>query len=126
MPRPPKSPALVITRGLLRRCAYCGKQGIFDSWFRLKKECPRCRFDFDREPGWWIGGLIINLGVSMLLFAVILVLGLFLFWPDVPWVALAIVSASTMAIFPIIFYPISKTVWLGIDLLMVGDTAVRK
>ena len=116
---------VVVSRGLLRRCAYCGKSGIFDSWFRLKKECPRCGFDFDREPGWWIGGMIINLAGAMTLFAVILGLGLLTFWPEVPWVALAVVSALAMAAFPIVFYPISKTIWLGIDLLMVGDPATR-
>jgi uncharacterized protein (DUF983 family) len=125
MPRPPKSLAVVVTRGLFRRCAYCGKKGIFDSWYRMKKECPRCGFDFDREPGWWIGGMIINLAGAMALFALILGLGLLIFWPDVPWVALAVFSALAMAIFPILFYPISKTIWLGIDLLMVGDPATR-
>jgi uncharacterized protein (DUF983 family) len=125
MPRPPTSLAVVVSRGLLRRCAYCGKKGIFESWFRLKKECPRCGFDFDREPGWWIGGMIINLAGAMALFAVILGLGLLIFWPDVPWLALAVVSALAMAAFPIIFYPISKAIWLGIDLLMVGDPATR-
>lgn len=63
----------------------------------------------------------------MVLFFVILAGGLFVFWPDVPWTALTVVSAASMAIFPIVFYPISKTVWLAVDLLMTKmDAAVRK
>ena len=71
--------------------------------------------------------MIINIGASMLLFFLFLAGGLFFFWPDVPWTALTVISAGAMAVFPIAFYPISKTVWLAVDLLMTKmDAAVRE
>jgi len=126
-PSGPSSASTMVMRALIRRCPWCGGAGIFESWFRLKNGCPTCGFDFEREPGWYIGGMIVNTGASMILFSAILIGGLVLFSPDVPWTALSIVSISAMVIFPIVFYPISKTVWLAVDLLMTQkDPSVRK
>ena len=120
-------PAVALFRALFRLCPLCGKRGIFESWFRLKPACPRCGLDFEREPGWWIGGMIINIAGSMLLFALIFGGGLILFWPDVPWTGIAISGAGAMAIFPVAFYPMSKTLWLAVDLIMTGmDPKVRR
>lgn len=114
-------------RGLRRSCPLCGERKIFNSWFELKSSCPNCTLNFDREPGWWIGGMIINLAGAMLLFALIFGLALFLFWPDVPWVAVGVVGTVAMIVFPIVFYPMSKTLWLAVDLLMTGmDPRARR
>ena len=120
MPTRTKHPARAVRRALFRSCPLCGEPRIFNSWFQLKKECPRCGLDFEREPGWWIGGMIFNLAGAMFLFALVFGLGLILFWPDVPWLGIAILSATLMVAFPIFFYPMSKTLWLAVDLIMVG------
>jgi hypothetical protein len=39
-----------------------------------------------------------------------------IFWPEVPWGALAAVTLGTMAILPILFYPLSKTLWMALEL----------
>lgn len=118
---------IMVARALVRRCPRCGGRGIFSSWFGLKPGCPVCKFNFEREPGWYIGGMIVNTGASMILFGVILIGGIVLFSPNVPWTALSIVSIAAMAIFPVVFYPMSKTVWLAIDLMMNQmDPSVRK
>jgi len=89
--------------------------------------CPACGFNFDREPGWYIGGMVINTAMSMAVFAAILAVGMVAFWPDVPWLAIQIASAFAITVSSVFFYPMSKTVWLGIDLLMTGmDPSVRK
>ncbi|MBW3589478.1 MAG: DUF983 domain-containing protein [Actinobacteria bacterium] len=127
MAAPVPSSVVVMLRALFRRCPLCGARPIFDSWFRLKTACPRCSFNFEREPGWWIGGMIINTGASIALFGLVLGLGILLFWPRVPWTAISVIGIAAMAIFPIVFYPMSKTLWLGVDLLMTGmDPDARK
>lgn len=121
------NPVAVIVRGLVRRCPNCGAGGIFKSWFNLKSACPRCGLDFEREPGWWIGGMIVNIGASMFVLFAVAAAGMALYWPDFPVLALTLVCMATMAVFPIVFYPMSKTVWLGIDLIMTGmDPTTRK
>ena len=71
--------------------------------------------------------MIINTGGSILLFGLVLGVGIFLFWPEVPWIPISFVSIGAMSVFPIVFYPMSKTIWLAIDLLMTGmDPRKRK
>ncbi|MFN2611471.1 MAG: DUF983 domain-containing protein [Actinomycetota bacterium] len=121
------SPLVVLARGSFRRCPRCGSKGVFESWFRLKPGCVQCHLDFEREPGWWIGGMIVNTAMSMAVLLLVAGSGLVASWPDVPWTGLTILCIATMAVFPIWFYPMSKTVWLGIDLLMADmDPAPRQ
>ena len=36
-------------------------------------------------------------------------------WPDVPWIGLTVASVIVNAIFPIVFYPWSKTLWVAVE-----------
>lgn len=108
----------LLARGILARCPACGSGGLFLSIFKLKSRCPRCQFDFDREPGWWIGAMVMNIGAAIAAFGLYLPLALIITWPDVPWTLIAVVGCLLMAILPIVFYPISKTLWLAMDILL--------
>lgn len=121
-----KGDPVVVLRGLFRRCPACGGKEIFISWFQLKSSCPRCQFDFEREPGWWIGGLIVNMAAVLVVFSATFTIGVWATWPDVPWVGVQIANGLAITLTTIFFYPMSKTVWLGIDLLMTGDPSPRK
>lgn len=109
---------LVIWRGLTKRCPSCGAGRLFGSWFKLNPACHRCGMDFDREPGWWIGAIIMNTAGAELLFGVYFVGGLVLTWPDVPWTPMMVGGLVLMATFPVFFYPFSKTLWLAVDMLL--------
>jgi uncharacterized protein (DUF983 family) len=108
----------LLARGLLARCPACGSGKLFSRAFKLKPRCPRCRWDFDREPGWWIGAMVMNIGAAIALFGLYFPLSLIITWPDVPWTLIAVVGCLLMALFPIAFYPISKTLWLAMDVLL--------
>jgi hypothetical protein len=86
----------------------------------MVERCPRCGLLFEREEGQWVGAMIVNFVVTEAAFVVVLVGGLLLTWPDVPWVGLTVVAVAVNLAVPLIFYPTSKTVWVGIDLLMHG------
>jgi uncharacterized protein (DUF983 family) len=109
--------AVMFARALLRRCPRCGRKGIFSGWFSLPAACPRCGLALEREEGYWLGAMAVNLGITELLFAVLLVTWAVLAWPDVPWVWLTVAGLALNAIVPIVFYPISKTIFLAVDLL---------
>jgi uncharacterized protein (DUF983 family) len=108
---------MMLGRALLRRCPRCGRKGIFNGWFNLPAACPRCGLALEREEGYWLGAMAVNLGITEVLFAALLVTWTVLAWPDVPWVWLTVAGLALNAIVPIVFYPISKTIFLAIDLL---------
>jgi hypothetical protein len=37
--------------------------------------------------------------------------------PDIDWVTLLVIGAATNLIFPLLFYPFSKTIWMAFDLV---------
>jgi hypothetical protein len=82
----------------------------------LREHCDRCGLGFEREPGYWAGALIINTIVTFGSFLVLFVAGMVVFWPDVPWRALMAVTIGVNAILPVIFYPLSKTTWMALEL----------
>jgi uncharacterized protein (DUF983 family) len=105
----------MIGRALRRRCPRCGEKA-FTSYFILHEHCPDCGLRFEREEGYWVGALVINTAVVFASFLVLFVGGMLIFWPDVPWGALAVVTLGSMALLPIFFYPLSKTLWMALEL----------
>lgn len=109
---------LVLWRGVTKRCPSCGAGRLFASWFKLGPTCHGCGMDFDREPGWWIGAIIMNTAGAELVFGAYFAGGLVLTWPEVPWTPMMIGGLVLMAVFPVFFYPFSKTLWLAVDVLL--------
>lgn len=105
----------MVRRALRRHCPRCDG-GAFLSYFGMHEHCPRCGLRFEREPGYWVGAVIINTTVSFGAF-VLLFGGLALAtWPDVPWTAVLVTTIVVNGSLPIVFYPQSKTLWLALEL----------
>lgn len=102
-------------RGLRRRCPRCGAPA-FEAWFRIREFCSDCGLRFEREPGYWVGAVIIN--TTMIFATFLLVFGgmVLLTYPDVPWGLVLAITAIANIVIPIVFYPISKSLWLGMEL----------
>jgi hypothetical protein len=80
--------------------------------------CPSCGLRFTRgEPGYWLGAYFINLVAAETVFSLLLGGVLWLTWPDPPWTALVWELAAAMVVAPIVFYPLSHTIFLAFDLL---------
>lgn len=106
---------VLLWRAFRLRCPNCGSRGIFER-FRMVEACPTCRYTFVREDGYWLGAMTVNIAVTEAAFLAVLVGGMILTWPDVPWTALLIVSVATNAIVPLVFHPFSRTIWVALDL----------
>ena len=65
-----------------------------------------------------LGAMFTNLAVAEGVFAIGFVAFLFATWPDVPWTALTYGGAALMLVLPILFYPVSKVLWLAVDVLV--------
>ena len=106
----------MLGRAVARNCPRCGGGAIFANWAALKEYCSTCGFKFEREPGYWVGALIINMAAALIVFLATLVGGIALTWPDPPWNVLTAATIGVMLVVPVIFYPWSKSIWMAIEL----------
>jgi uncharacterized protein (DUF983 family) len=119
-PRPPKGPGAVavFARGMTRRCPRCGSRKLFKSWFRIRERCPRCGLRLEREEGGFLGAMTINYVVTAGVWLALLVVWLVVDLPDLHVAALTIASLAVAGLFPLLFWPFSKTIWASVDYLI--------
>lgn len=106
----------LISRALRRRCPNCDSPDIFTSWFTQPDRCPGCGLPFEREEGYFLGGMTINLVVA----ESIPIVGLALIWllvkPTPPLLLLEAGVIFGAVVLPLLFFPFSRTLWLALDL----------
>ncbi|MBK5267482.1 MAG: DUF983 domain-containing protein [Acidimicrobiia bacterium] len=105
-----------VLRGLTKRCPHCGASGLFSGWWTMHKHCPGCGMKFERDQGYGTGAMIVNTAVTIGTFLIVFVAIMVVTWPDVPWSTALIVTMVVNTLIPIVFYPWSKTIFLGLDL----------
>jgi hypothetical protein len=104
---------LVLWRSLRRRCPACGKGKLFRNWFAMHPACDHCGLKFVREPGFYLGSIYVNYGLTALIVAV--TYPILLFGGFVPENILLAVSAVFVFLFPVFFFPFARSLWLGFD-----------
>jgi uncharacterized protein (DUF983 family) len=108
-----------FVRALRLRCPHCGGGPIFTSWSRLLPVCPACGLGLERgEQGYWLGAYFVNLMAVETVFSVWVVGFLLATWPDPPWGLFQITTIILMVVFPFVFFPFSKMLFLAFDLLV--------
>jgi hypothetical protein len=83
----------------------------------LKEACPKCAYNFSREDGYWVGAIIMNTAVTFALFLLLFIVSIIVMAPDIDWMVLLVIGVATILIFPVFFYPFSKTIWMAFDLV---------
>jgi uncharacterized protein (DUF983 family) len=102
----------VLLAGLMLRCPRCRRGHMFESLFRMRRECPLCGLRFERAAGEVTGGMMINFVVTGLVITIgSLYFGLF---SRVPLSTVLLGFGAFAIIFPIVFYPISRGLWTSI------------
>jgi uncharacterized protein (DUF983 family) len=117
--RPDEPGALkAFLRGAMRRCPRCGGGDLFESWFKIRSRCPRCGLRLEREEGGFLGAMTVNYIVTAVVFLVVMVVWLVLDLPDVQVLRLTLTAIGVSLVFPLLFWPISKTIWAAVDFLV--------
>ena len=100
------------------RCPHCGGKPVLRSWFHLRDRCGVCGLRLERGEAedYYLGGMLLNLVLSELVFAVLFLVLLIALWPNVPWTALEYGIAAAVLVAPFLFYPMSKLLWLAFDI----------
>ncbi len=106
----------IAGRGLRLRCPRCGAGRIFAGTFRMHARCPACRLTFEREPGYFVGAIYLNYGVTVLT----AIAGYFALDAALAPSPMAQVAlwAGFAVVFPLWFFRYSKSLWLSLDHLV--------
>jgi uncharacterized protein (DUF983 family) len=114
----PLTPKRLLWRGVTKRCPVCAERHLFRRWFSMVDTCPRCGLRFEREQGGFIGAIGMNTIVSFFAMLVVLVTSFVATYPDPPVTPILIAVVSVAVIMPLAFFPVSKTLWVAVDLAM--------
>ncbi len=113
------SRATIFLRGITGRCAVCGKTRLTPKWVSVKFRCDRCDFSIERHEGHFVGAVGMNTIVTFGSILITVIIGAALTAPEIPAVELSIITVAVGLIVSVVFFPISKTLWSAIDLMMV-------
>jgi len=110
--------ARMVLRAMIVRCPNCGGKPVLKDWFHLRERCPKCGVALERgeEDDYYIGGMLLNITLCFVIFAVGFWGVLIVTYPRVPWDVLQYGLVAAMIVLPILLYPISRVVWLAVDM----------
>jgi uncharacterized protein (DUF983 family) len=104
---------ILLGRALRLRCPLCGRGQLFRRWLLMHESCPHCGVKFEREPGFFLGSIYINYGLTSLIVTVAYVVLLFGFgFPETP---LLVAALAFVVLFPLLVFPWARSLWLGFD-----------
>jgi uncharacterized protein (DUF983 family) len=107
-----------LFRGATKRCPRCGSGGLFKSWFTIRQRCPRCGWRLEREEGGFLGAMTLNYVFTAIVWVLLLVVWLIVDLPDLHVAALTVASIAVAVLVPLLFWPVSKTIWASVDYLI--------
>lgn len=103
----------LVLRGVRRRCPKCGVGPIFRGWFAMHDACENCGRSFGRGPGYLLGSIYFNYGVTAM---IVMVAYFVLYFTEVlgNQQRLAVLSLFCL-LFPVWFFRYARSLWIAFD-----------
>jgi len=121
-PRPRPTVRSALARMLRIACPACGRGPLYDSYFVRAERCSHCRWKYEREDGFWVGGSEVHMfasyGVSVVVF-----LPLVMIAGTSPGI-IATVILGHVALSLVVFR-YSRSIFVGLDYLLDPERAPR-
>jgi uncharacterized protein (DUF983 family) len=105
----------LLLRCLSLRCPVCGDSSIIQSPFKVRHHCPSCGALYQREDGFFVGAITINV-VTTELIILVLYLGCLLLLNSYQLILVILFVVGIL--FPVAFYHHSWSIWLSLDHLV--------
>ena len=95
------------------RCPRCGQAKLFNGWFSMRTRCGKCGLDFQQEPGFYLGSIYFNYGLTAL---IVTVAYFTLYFADIFTDRARLIGLMVFIIvFPLWFFRYARSLWLGFD-----------
>ena len=106
----------ILLSAAILRCPRCGARPVFLGMFRMRGSCSGCGLVFEREPGYFIGAIYLNYGLT----AALMIGGYFLLErvTSLGPTQLLLICGTVGLICPILFFRHARLLWLGLDILV--------
>jgi uncharacterized protein (DUF983 family) len=113
VPEPPtftvKTIIKTFARGWRKECPVCGQKTMFDSYFTMRDTCANCHVNYNREDGEYVASMYLSIMIITFIF-----IGVYVFMEYALHASLMVelvVLVLLNGLFPIWFYPRSKSLW---------------
>jgi uncharacterized protein (DUF983 family) len=105
--------SVLLARACRLRCPRCGLAPIFHGWFTMHDRCSACGRRFNRSPGYFLGSIYFNYGVT----AVIVVVAYFSFYfsETMSGTRLLALLTAFIIVFPLWFFRYARALWIAFD-----------
>lgn len=117
MQRP--QPETLLWRAVRLKCPRCGRGEMFVSgfrgWFQMHECCSVCNFRYGREPGFFLGSIYVNYGLTALITTAVFIT--LRFGYDLESRVLVFPLLAFCIVFPTLFFPYARALWLALDCL---------
>jgi uncharacterized protein (DUF983 family) len=105
---------VALRRALRLRCPACGQTAIFRPWsFRMPEECAHCRLALESEPGFYLGAIYVNYGVTSV--AILVTYAVMTFALQISAKHKLAVCGAIAVILPVLMFRHARSLWLAMD-----------
>jgi len=102
-----------ISRIVRLRCPACGIGPLFRGLFAMEPECSHCGYSYRREPGFYLGSIYINYGVTAI--GTILLYALMVMGVGTTHERALVVSVMVAVVLPIVMFRWARALLLALD-----------
>ena len=103
----------IIGRSLKLKCCLCGKGRMFRNWFIMHEQCPECGCLFEREPGFFLGSIYFNYGITAITMTALYMTAYFLQWAENK--TLLMYAIGYVILVPAFLHPFARSLWANFD-----------
>jgi len=103
---------LYFMRVCKNRCPRCEEVKVLKDIFTRQDTCEVCNFKYDRENGFFLGGIPVSYALICIFWIVPWLVAYFFGWAPVLWTVLGIITV--VIAFTYFGYAYCKCLWLGI------------
>ncbi len=96
-------------RGWRKVCPACGEAKMFPKYFTMRDKCPQCGVVYERENGEYMASMYLSIIITEFLFVICYIIMNYVLETSL-WVTLGVLLPLN-GLFPVWFYPKSKSLW---------------